>query len=110
MAYQTRDIMEAMEEDSGIKINALKVDGGATANKYLLQFQADILGIPVLRPTNPESTALGAARLSGLEVGYYSMEDFENTDCDIYSPNMTNEKVNELYARWKKAVKATQEF
>ena len=109
-AYQSKDLLEVMQEDINGKVESLKVDGGATANKYLLQFQADILGIPVLRPTNPESTALGAARLSGLEVGYYSMEDFENTDCDVYSPNMPNEKVEELYARWKKAVKATQEF
>ena len=109
-AYQSKDLLEVMQEDINGKVESLKVDGGATANKYLLQFQADILGIPVLRPTNPESTALGAARLSGLEVGYYSMEDFENTDCDIYLPNMPNEKVEELYARWKKAVKATQEF
>lgn len=109
-AYQSKDLLEVMQEDINGKVESLKVDGGATANKYLLQFQADILGIPVLRPTNPESTALGAARLSGLEVGYYSMEDFENTDCDVYSPNMDDDKVNELYARWKKAVKATQEF
>ena len=109
-AYQSKDLLEVMQEDIQGKVESLKVDGGATANKYLLQFQADILGIPVLRPTNPESTALGAARLSGLEVGFYSMKDFENTQCDKYVPNMDTDKVNELYARWKKAVKATQEF
>lgn len=109
-AYQSKDLLEVMQEDIQGKVESLKVDGGATANKYLLQFQADILGIPVLRPTNPESTALGAARLSGLEVGFYSMKDFENTQCDKYVPNMDTDKVNELYARWKKAVRATQEF
>ena len=109
-AYQSKDLLEVMQEDIQGKVESLKVDGGATANKYLLQFQADILGIPVLHPTNPESTALGAARLSGLEVGFYSMKDFENTQCDKYVPNMDTDKVNELYARWKKAVRATQEF
>lgn len=109
-AYQSKDLLEVMQEDINGKVESLKVDGGATANKYLLQFQADILGIPVLRPTNPESTALGAARLAGLEVGFYSMKDFENTQCDQYTPSMDSKKVDELYARWKKAVKATQEF
>lgn len=109
-AYQSKDLLNVMEEDIGEKIKALKVDGGATANKYLLQFQADILGIPVLKPTNPESTALGAARLSGLEVGFYSMEDFNDKDLEEYASNMNQEKVDELYARWKKAVEATLKF
>ena len=109
-AYQSKDLLEVMQEDTKSKVKALKVDGGATANKYLLQFQADILGIPVLKPTNPESTALGAARLAGLEVGYYSMKDFENTACEEYQANMSEEEVDRLYKRWLKAVKATQEF
>lgn len=109
-AYQSKDLLEVMQEDTKSKVKALKVDGGATANKYLLQFQADILGIPVLKPTNPESTALGAARLAGLEVGYYSMKDFENTACEEYQANMSKEEVDRLYKRWLKAVKATQEF
>lgn len=109
-AYQSKDLLEVMQEDTKSKVKALKVDGGATANKYLLQFQADILGIPVLKPTNPESTALGAARLAGLQVGYYSMKDFENTACEEYQANMSEEEVDRLYKRWLKAVKATQEF
>ena len=109
-AYQSKDLAEVMQEDIGEKITALKVDGGATANKYLLQFQADTLGIPVLKPTNPESTALGAARLSGLAVGYYTMKDFENTDCEEYKPNMDQEKVDKLYKRWKDAIEATLRF
>ena len=109
-AYQSKDLVEVMKADLGEDIKALKVDGGATANKYLLQFQSDILGIPVLKPTNPESTALGAARLSGLAVGYYSMKDFENTECEKYDPNMDPKKVEELYQRWKAAVNATLMF
>lgn len=109
-AYQSKDLLEVMQEDINEKVTSLKVDGGATANKYLLQFQADILGIPVLKPTNPESTALGAARLAGLQVGYYTMKDFENTTCEKYSPIMEDAEVDRLYKRWKKAVKATQEF
>ena len=109
-AYQSKDLVEVMKADLGEDIKALKVDGGATANKYLLQFQSDILGIPVLKPTNPESTALGAARLSGLAVGYYSMKDFENTECEKYEPKMDTKKVDELYKRWKDAVEATLKF
>lgn len=109
-AFQSRDLVEVMRQDTGEDIKALKVDGGATANKYLLQFQSDILGIPVLRPTNPESTALGAARLSGLAVGYYSMKDFENTECEKYDAKMESEKADQLYSRWKDAVDATLRF
>lgn len=109
-AYQSKDLLEVMQEDINDKVTSLKVDGGATANKYLLQFQADILGIPVLKPTNSESTALGAARLSGLQVGYYSMKDFENTACEEYKPKMDQAEVDKLYKRWLRAVKATQEF
>ena len=109
-AFQSRDLVEVMRQDTEEDIKALKVDGGATANKYLLQFQSDILGIPVLRPTNPESTALGAARLSGLAVGYYSMKDFENTECEKYDAKMESEKADQLYSRWKDAVDATLRF
>lgn len=109
-AFQSKDLAEVMQSDIGEKIHSLKVDGGATANKYLLQFQADILGIPVLKPVNSESTALGAARLSGLAVKYYSMSDFENTECEKYYPSMDIKKVNELYKRWKDAVEATLKF
>ena len=106
-AYQSKDLAEVMQEDIGEKITSLKVDGGATANRYLLQFQSDILGIPVLKQTNPESTALGAARLSGLAVGYYSMKDFENMECIKYEPAMDADTVERLYKRWKDAVNAT---
>ncbi|MCS3915223.1 glycerol kinase [Caldanaerobacter subterraneus subsp. tengcongensis MB4] len=78
IAYQTRDVLEAMQEDSGIKLQALKVDGGASANNFLMQFQADILGVPVDRPQVIETTALGAAYLAGLAVGFWnSREEIE---------------------------------
>ena len=109
-AYQSKDLLQVMQEDIGEEIKELKVDGGATANKYLLQFQSDILGIPVIKQTNPESTALGAARLSGLAINYYSMNDFENSECEIYRPNMDQETIDKLYSRWKDAVEATLKF
>ncbi len=71
MAYQTRDVLEAMQKDAGIRLAALKVDGGASVNHLLMQFQADVLGVPVCRPAVAETTALGAAYLAGLAVGYW---------------------------------------
>ena len=110
MAYQVKDIVEVMQEDINEKICKLNVDGGATGNKYLLQFQADLLGIDVIKPSNQESTALGAARLAGLEVGFYSMSDFENSDCEIYKPQMDKVKVDSMYNNWKKAIEATLKY
>ena len=75
MAYQTKDVLGAMEADSGIKLAALKVDGGAVANNMLMQFQADILGVPVDRPQVIETTALGAAYLAGLAVGVWDSKE-----------------------------------
>ena len=74
-AYQTREVLEAMNADSGVDLTALKVDGGMTANETLMQFQADILGVPVIRPVVPETTALGAAYAAGLAVGFWETED-----------------------------------
>ena len=71
MAYQTRDVLDAMQKDAGIELTGLKVDGGAATNSLLMQFQADVLGVPVRRPTVVETTALGAAYLAGLAVGYW---------------------------------------
>jgi glycerol kinase len=71
MAFQSRDVLDAMEKDSGIHLAELKVDGGASVNNHLMQFQADILGTPVVRPVISETTALGAAYLAGLAVGYW---------------------------------------
>lgn len=71
LAYQTLDVLKAMEEDSGINLSSLRVDGGASANDFLLQFQSDIVGTEIIRPKVIETTALGAAYLAGLAVGYY---------------------------------------
>ncbi len=110
MAYQSKDLVKVMEADLNEKIRHIKVDGGASVNKLLVQFQSDILEIPVIRPLLAETTALGAARLSGLAVDFYSMDDFKNENFQSYEPSMDHEEVERLYGRWQKAVKATQEF
>ena len=110
MAYQSKDLVEVMQQDINDKVHELKVDGGAAANKYLLQFQSDILGIPVTKCKNSETTALGACRLAGLATGYYKMDDFKNEEASVFNPNMDENKRNELYTRWKKAVDATLGF
>jgi glycerol kinase len=106
-AYQTREVLEAMEKDSGIRLFSLRTDGGMVENDFLMQFQADILSIPVLRPVIKETTALGAAYAAGLAVGYYSsLDDLrENWAVDqTWEPHM-DDTVRELYYRqWKKAV------
>lgn len=109
IAYQTRDVLEAMEQDSGIKITSLNVDGGATANDYLMQFQADILNSEVDRPVVTESTALGAAYLAGLKAGIWKAEDLDKvrkTD-KKFTPSLNDEVRQKLYSYWKKAVERT---
>lgn len=110
MAFQSKDLVKVMEEDIHEKIPFIKVDGGASVNRLLVQFQSDILEIPVLRPMLAETTALGAARLSGLAVDFYSRDDFRQEEVERYEPQMDHEKVEERYEKWLKAVKATQEF
>ncbi|EIV99628.1 LOW QUALITY PROTEIN: glycerol kinase [Thermoanaerobacter siderophilus SR4] len=113
IAYQTRDVLEAMQEDSGIKLQALKVDGGASANNFLMQFQSDILGVPVDRPQVIETTALGASYLAGLAVGFWnSKEEIEkNWNVDKhFEPAMDNEKREKLYKGWKKAVERAMKW
>ena len=108
LAYQTYDICKAMEQDSGIPITALKVDGGACANDFLLQFQSDILGCQVHRPQCIETTALGAAYLAGLAVGYWdSLEDIRNNWAldRVFSPAMEPDTRQTLLKGWHKAVK-----
>ncbi len=108
LAYQTHDIVRAMERDSGIKITELKVDGGASANNFLMQFQADTIGASVVRPKCVETTALGAAYLAGLAVGFWtSLEDIKgNWAVDrIFSPAMEEAKRQSLLKGWEKAVK-----
>ncbi len=109
LAYQTRDVLDAMQKDSGINLKSLKVDGGACANNLLMQFQADILGVDVERPQVIETTALGAAYLAGLAVGFYKKEDIAgNRKIDrVFAPDMPDSTRTELYAGWQKAVERT---
>lgn len=113
LAYQTRDIIDTMELDTGVPINVLKVDGGAATNDYLLQFQSDILGIDIARAQNLETTALGAAFLAGLAVGYWKdMDELKTLNAvgKEFTPMMDNDRKEQLYKGWKQAVKATQVF
>ena len=108
LAYQTKDVLGAMEADSGIKLAALKVDGGAVANNLMMQFQADILGVPVDRPQIIETTALGAAYLAGLAVGVWSSKEELKTAWKLdvrFEPVMPAEEAAKLYKGWRKAVK-----
>ena len=107
IAYQTKDVLSAMEEDSNILLKDLRVDGGASKNNFLLQFQSDILNVNIHRPKIVETTALGAAYLAGLAVGFY--KDFESIKSNFKSdknfiPNMEEEKRKKLYKGWKKSV------
>ncbi len=108
IAYQTADVIRAMEQDSGISLKGLKVDGGASANNFLMQFQADIIGTQVHRPRCIETTALGAAYLAGLAVGYWKNQEeiLENWQIgNVFEPQMKEETKEELLKGWKKAVK-----
>jgi glycerol kinase len=110
IAYQTYDVLKAMEADSGIHIKELRVDGGATVNNQLMQFQSDILNCKVVRPTITETTALGAAYLAGLAVGYWkSINDIQQQwQVDqSFSPTIKEDKKNELVKGWQRAVKAS---
>jgi glycerol kinase len=113
LAYQTKDVLTAMEADSGITLKKLRVDGGAVKNDFLMQFQSDLLGVPVDRPQVNETTALGAAYLAGLAVGFWKdkQEIADNWKVDgAFEVKMSEERRNELYAGWKKAVRAAMAF
>jgi glycerol kinase len=108
IAYQTRDVLELMRNECGIDLCELRVDGGACANNFLMQFQADILGIPVERPEIIETTALGAAYLAGLAVGFWKDQSMVAERRQVnrkFIPSMNEDKRKELYDNWKKAVK-----
>ena len=108
MAYQTADVVDLMEESTGIKLKSLKVDGGASANNLLMQFQSDILGIGIERPVCVETTALGAAYLAGLSAGVYTSIDEIKKNREIersFSPNISDEERSKKASLWKKAVK-----
>lgn len=113
MAYQTKDVLSAMEADSGIKLKALKVDGGAVANNLLMQFQADILDVPVDRPKVVETTALGAAYLAGLAVGVWDSKEELVSSWQLdnrFEPAMEAEISAKLYKGWQKAVKRSLDW
>lgn len=112
-AYQTKEVLDAMEQDSGVKLQALKVDGGMVANELLMQFQADILDVPVIRPVVAETTSLGAAYAAGLAVGFWPDVDSlrQNWQEDKqWTPSMAAEKRGRLYSGWKKAVTRTLDW
>ena len=107
IAYQSADLFDAMERDSGVRISQLNVDGGASRDSFLMQFQSDILDRKIIKPTNHESTALGAAFLAGLTVGLWndSKELIASREIDrIYTPDMTREERSALMAGWHKAI------
>ena len=107
ISYQTRDVLEAMQAESKLPLTTLKVDGGAAANAMLLQFQADLLNVTVRRPVVAETTALGAAYLAGLAVGYWDGLDDVTKNWALdreFRPSMESAIRERLYAGWKKAV------
>jgi glycerol kinase len=111
IAYQTRDVIDAMQADSGIKLSRLNVDGGATANNFLMQFQSDVLDVCVSRPKVTEVTALGAAYLAGLAVGFWDSIDELSNKAEIdkkFEPIADDGKRAQRYNGWKRAVKCTQ--
>ncbi|HEY9576817.1 MAG TPA: glycerol kinase GlpK [Pseudobacillus sp.] len=113
LAYQTKDVLDAMEADSGISLKALRVDGGVVKNNFLMQFQSDMLRVPVERPTINETTALGAAYLAGLAVGFWQSRDEISSNWQMekkFKPEMSEEEQTSLYRGWQKAVEAALLF
>jgi len=113
IAYQTKDVVNTMIEESGIELKMLKVDGGATNNKFLMQFQSDILDKKVVRPEIYETTALGAAYLAGLSIGFWKSMDYIksiNTGIFEFSPKMNKEKAEKYYYNWKRALKKSKSW
>ncbi|KIL73663.1 glycerol kinase GlpK [Bacillus badius] len=113
LAYQTKDVLDAMEADSGISLKTLRVDGGAVKNNFLMQFQSDMLQVPVERPIINETTALGAAYLAGLAVGFWKDRQEISSKWQVekvFKPQMANEEQARLYAGWKKAIEAALVF
>ncbi len=112
-AFQTREVVDAMAQDSGVALKSLRVDGGMVANELLMQFQADILGVPVIRPVVAETTALGAAYAAGLAVGYWSTLDELRTNWQAdrtWEPQMSQDERDSRFARWSQAVSRTLDW
>lgn len=113
MAYQIYDLVEVMKKDAGVKMPILRVDGGACANNFLLQFQSDIMGTKVRRPKVIETTSLGAAYLAGLATGYWKNKEeiAENWQLDkTFEPKMTEEKRSNLISGWHKAIERSRSW
>ena len=113
MAYQTRDVLAAMEADAGIQLKELRADGGAMANDFMAQFQSDLLGVPVLRPRMAETTAFGAACLAGLATGFWESREQISAQWGLdrrFEPQMAPARREQLYAGWQQAVAATLAF
>lgn len=113
LAYQSRDVIDTMISETGLDLKTLAVDGGAANNNYLMQFQADILGTPIRRAAISETTALGAAYLAGLAVGFWnSLDDIKKTAKarDAFDPKMNVDVRDDLYTGWQRAVHATIQF
>lgn len=113
IAYQTKDVVETMVQETGLAITQMKVDGGASKNEFLMEFQADMLNIPIFRPWINETTAMGAAYLAGLKTGFWQdteeIRHIWQVDGSFY-PDMAEEKRNLYYAKWRRAVEAAQFF
>jgi glycerol kinase len=113
IAYQTRDVVECVRADSGLQLDALRVDGGAADNDFLMQFQADILGAPVERPPVLEVTALGAALLAGLGVGFWDDRaelESERASVQVFEPTLEEDRREALYASWQRAVERSRDW
>ena len=110
ICYQTREVLEAMNADSGVPLQTLKVDGGATANNFLMQLQADILGVEVIRPQVAETTSLGAAYAAGLAVGFWDNLETLRRNWQVdrqWQPQLAEDRRETGYREWKKAVERT---
>ena len=113
IAYQTNDVLTAMEADAGIRLSSLKVDGGASANNYLMQTQSDLSGAPVLRPACVETTAMGAAYLAGLAVGYWKSRDEIRKNWSVdrrFEPGISSIQRDSRIHGWKKAVACCKDW
>jgi glycerol kinase len=113
IAYQTKDVVECVQQDSGIELDALRVDGAAAQNDFLMQFQADILGVPVERPAVLEVSALGAARLAGLGIGFWddsAVLESEREGVQVFEPGLGADQREKLYAGWQRAVERSRNW
>lgn len=111
VCFQTRELLEAMNQDSGIPLKSIQVDGGMTANNLLMQLQADLMGIDVVRPSMPETTALGAAMAAGNAIGVWNLENEDTkVTTDVFTSSITEVERDERFARWKEAVKRSMHW